>query len=80
MKLTTLLALASSSIALATPVQKRADYCGQWDSAVSGDYTIYNVRSHSLVTPLLQIPWLTRTTIEPLGPRRRHFWLAMHRC
>lgn len=42
MKLTTLLALASSSIALATPVQKRADYCGQWDSAVSGDYTIYN--------------------------------------
>jgi xyloglucan-specific endo-beta-1,4-glucanase len=46
MKLT-LLALASTAIsALAAPagtVEKRADYCGQWDNQVAGTYTIYNV-------------------------------------
>ncbi|KAF2124850.1 glycoside hydrolase family 12 protein [Dothidotthia symphoricarpi CBS 119687] len=46
MKLATLFSLASTaSLVLATPtptVQKRADYCGQWDSAVTGAYTVYN--------------------------------------
>ncbi|PVI04772.1 glycoside hydrolase family 12 protein [Periconia macrospinosa] len=46
MKLLTLLTLTTcTSFALATPtptIQKRADYCGQWDSAVTGDYTVYN--------------------------------------
>jgi xyloglucan-specific endo-beta-1,4-glucanase len=42
-----LLVVASTAVfALATPttaVQKRADYCGQWDNQVIGAYTIYNV-------------------------------------
>jgi xyloglucan-specific endo-beta-1,4-glucanase len=47
MKLTTIMTLAASaSLTLATPtptLQKSADYCGQWDSAVTGTYTVYNV-------------------------------------
>jgi xyloglucan-specific endo-beta-1,4-glucanase len=45
MKLSTFLFASTASLALAAPtatVQKRADYCGQWDSRVSGVYTIYN--------------------------------------
>jgi len=47
MKLITLVTLAASAaLTLATPtptLQTRADYCGQWDSAVTGVYTVYNV-------------------------------------
>ena len=50
MKFSTLFSLASTaSVVLASPtptVQKRADYCGQWDSQVTGAYTVYNVRSY----------------------------------
>ncbi|KAF2676539.1 glycoside hydrolase family 12 protein [Lentithecium fluviatile CBS 122367] len=43
MKLATILALAATALATPTPtLQKRADYCGQWDSAVTGAYTVYN--------------------------------------
>ncbi|KAF2642088.1 endoglucanase A precursor [Massarina eburnea CBS 473.64] len=46
MKFSTAFALAgTASLALATPtptLQKRADFCGQWDSTVTGSYTIYN--------------------------------------
>ncbi|RAR06403.1 glycoside hydrolase family 12 protein [Stemphylium lycopersici] len=45
MKLSTFIAVSSASLALAVPtatIQKRADFCGQWDSQVTGDYTIYN--------------------------------------
>lgn len=45
MKLSTFIAASSASLALAVPtatIQKRADFCGQWDSQVTGDYTIYN--------------------------------------
>ena len=34
-----LVALASAS---PTPVQKRADACGQWDTVETGGYTVYN--------------------------------------
>lgn len=46
MKLTTFTLASTAALALAAPtstVQKRADYCGQWDSQVTGTYTIYNV-------------------------------------
>jgi hypothetical protein len=47
MKFSTLFSLAATaSLTLATPtptLQKRADYCGQWDSVVTGTYTVYNV-------------------------------------
>lgn len=45
MKLSTVLFASTASLALAVPtatVQKRADYCGQWDSKVTGTYTVYN--------------------------------------
>ncbi|CAO2652539.1 Nn.00g008220.m01.CDS01 [Neocucurbitaria sp. VM-36] len=45
MKFSTLLFASTASLALAAPtatIQKRADYCGQWDSAVTGTYTVYN--------------------------------------
>ena len=45
MKFSALLIASTASLALAVPtatIQKRADYCGQWDSAVTGDYTVYN--------------------------------------
>lgn len=45
MKFSALLIASTASLALAVPtatVQKRADYCGQWDSTVTGDYTVYN--------------------------------------
>ncbi|KAH7128379.1 concanavalin A-like lectin/glucanase domain-containing protein [Dendryphion nanum] len=45
MKLSTLLSLAgTASIAVAAPapIERRADMCGQWDSTVSGVYTLYN--------------------------------------
>ncbi|OAL04874.1 endoglucanase A precursor [Phaeosphaeriaceae sp. SRC1lsM3a] len=45
MKLTTFTLASTAALALAAPtstVQKRADYCGQWDSQVTGSYTIYN--------------------------------------
>ncbi|KAI8932654.1 hypothetical protein NX059_010150 [Plenodomus lindquistii] len=45
MKLSTFLVASTASLALAAPtatIQKRADYCGQWDSAVTGTYTVYN--------------------------------------
>ncbi|KAJ4373277.1 hypothetical protein N0V83_003571 [Neocucurbitaria cava] len=45
MKLSTLLFASTASLALAAPtatIQKRADYCGQWDSTVTGTYTVYN--------------------------------------
>lgn len=45
MKLSALLAVGSTSLALAAPtttVEKRADFCGQWDSKVTGAYTVYN--------------------------------------
>ncbi|KAF1844302.1 glycoside hydrolase family 12 protein [Cucurbitaria berberidis CBS 394.84] len=45
MKLATLFFASAASLALAAPaatVQKRADYCGQWDNAVNGPYTTYN--------------------------------------
>jgi xyloglucan-specific endo-beta-1,4-glucanase len=47
MKLTLLTLASTAALALAVPtatLHKRADYCGQWDSQVSGAYTIYNVR------------------------------------
>jgi xyloglucan-specific endo-beta-1,4-glucanase len=49
MKLTLLTLASTAALALAAPtatVQKRADYCGQWDSQISGPYTIYNVCQH----------------------------------
>ncbi|KAF1952207.1 endoglucanase A precursor [Byssothecium circinans] len=46
MKFSTVFTLASTAaIALATPtptIQKRADFCGTWDSATTGVYTVYN--------------------------------------
>ncbi|KAL1801003.1 hypothetical protein ACET3X_001345 [Alternaria dauci] len=45
MKLSALLIASTASLALAVPtatIEKRADYCGQWDSTVTGDYTVYN--------------------------------------
>ena len=47
MKFATLLSLASAAgLAVASPVEKRADFCGQWDNQVNGPYTTYNVRIH----------------------------------
>jgi xyloglucan-specific endo-beta-1,4-glucanase len=51
MKLTLLTLASTAALALAAPsatVQKRTDYCGQWDNQVSGPYTIYNVREISM--------------------------------
>ena len=49
MKFFTLLSLAgTASLALAAPtatIEKRADICGQWDSTVTGTYTLYQVKS-----------------------------------
>ncbi|PSN75431.1 endoglucanase A precursor [Corynespora cassiicola Philippines] len=43
MKFATLLSLASAAgLAVASPVEKRADFCGQWDNQVNGPYTTYN--------------------------------------
>lgn len=45
MKLSAFLFASTASLALAGPaatVQKRADYCGQWDNQVHGTYTVYN--------------------------------------
>ncbi|KAF1914711.1 concanavalin A-like lectin/glucanase domain-containing protein [Ampelomyces quisqualis] len=45
MRLTVLTLASTAALALAAPtatVQKRADYCGQWDSQVTGTYTVYN--------------------------------------
>jgi xyloglucan-specific endo-beta-1,4-glucanase len=45
MKLSAVLALSVASLAVAAPtvtIKKRADYCGQWDSTVTGAYTVYN--------------------------------------
>lgn len=45
MKFSTILALLPLALASPTPttVEKRATtYCGQWDSAVTGTYTVYN--------------------------------------
>lgn len=45
MKYSTLLVASTASLALAAPattVQKRADFCGQWDNSVNGAYTTYN--------------------------------------
>ena len=49
MKFTTLFSVASTAaLALAAPttsasaLSKRADFCGQWDTSVQGDYTVYN--------------------------------------
>ncbi|KAL5116115.1 hypothetical protein ACEQ8H_006011 [Pleosporales sp. CAS-2024a] len=45
MKLILITLASTSALALAAPatiVQKRADFCGQWDSQVDGSYTIYN--------------------------------------
>lgn len=39
------LSLASLTTAAPTPtktLEKRADFCGQWDSTVTGSYTVYN--------------------------------------
>jgi xyloglucan-specific endo-beta-1,4-glucanase len=47
MKLSLLTLASTVAFALAVPtatIQKRADYCGQWDSAITGTYTVYNVR------------------------------------
>lgn len=35
-------ALFALTNASPTPVQKRADSCGQWDSVKTGTYTVYN--------------------------------------
>lgn len=35
-------AIVSLASATPTPVQKRADTCGQWDSVQTGPYTVYN--------------------------------------
>lgn len=43
MKLTTaLLTSVLAAIATSSPLVRRADMCGDWDSVVSGDYTLYN--------------------------------------
>jgi len=45
MKFASLLVASTASLALAAPattVQKRADFCGQWDNSVNGPYTTYN--------------------------------------
>ncbi|KAH7066974.1 concanavalin A-like lectin/glucanase domain-containing protein [Paraphoma chrysanthemicola] len=45
MKLSLFTLASTAALALAVPtatIQKRADYCGQWDSAVTGTYTVYN--------------------------------------
>ena len=44
MKLSTFLIASTASLALAAPatIEKRADYCGQWDNKVNGVYTTYN--------------------------------------
>jgi hypothetical protein len=66
MKLT-LFALASmAALALAAPtaiVQKRADYCDQWGSQVTGPYTIYNVSKRLQYMYVLYM----LMDIEPLG-------------
>jgi xyloglucan-specific endo-beta-1,4-glucanase len=46
MKLALFTLASTAALALAaptTPLQKRADYCDQWGSQISGPYTIYNV-------------------------------------
>lgn len=45
MKSLLLISLGLAGIALATPtksIEKRASLCGQWDSQVTGSYTVYN--------------------------------------
>lgn len=46
MKLSTISTIAllgaGASAAPANTIQKRADFCGQWDTATSGVYTLYN--------------------------------------
>nr|AGC24032.1 xyloglucanase A [Rhizomucor miehei] len=40
--LTTAAALLFATASTAIPLEKRADFCGQWDTAEEGPYTIYN--------------------------------------
>jgi xyloglucan-specific endo-beta-1,4-glucanase len=45
MKSIVLIGLGLAGIASATPtksIEKRASFCGQWDSQVTGSYTVYN--------------------------------------
>lgn len=45
MKSLLLISLGLAGIASATPtksIEKRASFCGQWDSQVTGSYTVYN--------------------------------------
>jgi xyloglucan-specific endo-beta-1,4-glucanase len=48
MKFSALSAAASlACLAIGAPtrtIEKRADMCGQWDSAVTGSYTLYQVQ------------------------------------
>jgi hypothetical protein len=66
MKLTLFALANTAALALAAPaaiVQKRADYCDQWGSQVTGPYTIYNVSERLADTYVLYI----LMDIEPLG-------------
>lgn len=52
MKLSLFTLTSVATFALAVPtetLQKRADYCGQYDSQVTDAYTVYNVRSQKLL-------------------------------
>jgi hypothetical protein len=78
MKLTLLTLASTAAFALAVPtatIQKRADYCGQWDSQISGPYTIYNVRRHERKVTSEEADEIS----EPLGQSRRNIRLAMYR-
>ncbi len=45
MKLSTFLVFSTASLVLAAPaatIEKRADFCGQYESATKGSYIVYN--------------------------------------
>lgn len=58
MKFTSALLLAATAVfASAAPLERRADFCGDWDNVKNGPYTTYNnlvsLFQHSLIQYLL---------------------------
>lgn len=78
MKLTLFTLASVAAFAVAAPAQqstetleKRADYCGQWDNQIIGDFTVYNVCLPSVasVFEVLTIYRISGARLMPLLAR-----------
>jgi hypothetical protein len=74
MKLTLFTLASVAALAVAAPasqapetLEKRADYCGQWDNQIIGDFTVYNVCSTPRAS-IIEVLTMNRTSGARLMP------------